>query len=487
MTDINEQLPADSSLTEQSTIVHAWENSFRAHSERTERIKAESQKDLLDAADLTYLPARQRSKTSSDTIRNILKSTDHTLVGQGVLLTQVHIPLFASLSPISANPVETVTVAGHNLRDTLSQVDKLSQEIVILTAPYNAARQREQERKALIRIGVIIAIFVLAFLGWKGYQWFSEQMALRTLYNDGIQAVEQGDWETAQSRFSALARQAPDYKDVQTQRLESYYLAAKAAFEEEDWIAAMRALAGLGRLDPNYKDTQALSEEVQAGPDFIFVPAGEFEMGSSQGALHETPIHTIYLDAYWIMRTEVTNEQYSECVLAGACNEPNNTRWNDPGYVDHPVTDVDWQQAADYAAWIGGSLPTEAQWEKACRGTDARIYPWGEKASSADLASYVGNERTTTPVGTYSKGASPYGLLDMSGNVKEWTTDWYNSRYYEASPSFNPTGPASGDSRVVRGGSFFESRNPVDCVGRRVQRPINPARSIGFRMVISGY
>jgi len=159
-------------------------------------------------------------------------------------------------------------------------------------------------------------------------------------------------------------------------------------------------------------------------------------------AYPEVPIHTVSLESYWIDKTEVTNSQYALCVADGACDPPSlNTDYigrdyyPDPAFGDYPVTYVNWHMAHDYCAWAGRRLPTEAEWEKAARGTDARRYPWGSSPITADLANfcdvncpkdhanpnYNDGCAVTAPVGSFPEGASPYGVLDMAGNVWEWT------------------------------------------------------------------
>lgn len=198
------------------------------------------------------------------------------------------------------------------------------------------------------------------------------------------------------------------------------------------------------------------------GMTMMYVPEGGFLMGSEGGDSDESPVHTVYLDAYWIDQTEVTNAQYQQCVEDGACSLPDetgsysrNNYYGNSAYADYPVIDVNWNQANDYCEWAGRRLPTEAEWEKAARGTDGRTYPWGEKSPSADLANYNGNVGDTTEVGSYPAGASPYGALDMAGNVLEWVADWYDEDYYASSPLENPQVPAGGDYRVIRGGSWW--------------------------------
>jgi formylglycine-generating enzyme required for sulfatase activity len=225
------------------------------------------------------------------------------------------------------------------------------------------------------------------------------------------------------------------------------------------------------------------------GAVYIPIPAGEFLMGSpdNMGSGDEHPQHTVYLDVFWIMQTEVTNAQYAKCVAAGACSAPDNTHWQDAAYADHPVTNVDWNQANAYAQWAGGRLPTEAEWEKAARGTDGRTYPWGNEAPAALLANccvFV-NETETTPVGNYPAGASPYGALDMAGNVWEWTADWYDSSYYSQSPAQNPTGPSSGDYRVLRGRAYWDDADVVRVATRNPKNPDLRSGFFGFRVVSS--
>ncbi len=210
----------------------------------------------------------------------------------------------------------------------------------------------------------------------------------------------------------------------------------------------------------------------------ILIPAGTFQMGSDDGEEDEQPMHMVYLDAYWIDQTEVTNHQYAQCVAAGVCTVPKKpdayyrtSNYGNPEFSKYPVVNVSWEQAQSYCKWAGGRLPTEAEWEKAARGTDGRKYPWGNEFNCKmgnfddeikDNSNVVpggpncDGYQDMAPVGIYPQGASPYGALDMAGNVWEWTADWYGW-YPEDKEARNPTGPESGDHRTVRGGSWWLS------------------------------
>ncbi len=227
------------------------------------------------------------------------------------------------------------------------------------------------------------------------------------------------------------------------------------------------------------------------GETLVYMPAGEFTMGSDIGASDEQPVHTVYLDAFWINQTEVTNKQYQACVDAGTCEPPSSTSsythpsyYENPEFDNYPVVYVNWDKANRYCeVWAGGDLPTEAQWEKAARGTEAFTYPWG-KGVDCNKANYNGScVGDTSPVRSYESGKSPYNAYDMAGNVWEWVNDYYQSDYYTVlgSNASNPQGPSSGDVRVLRGGSWNYNLNDVRSASRAGLNPTYTSLSGGFR------
>jgi formylglycine-generating enzyme required for sulfatase activity len=237
------------------------------------------------------------------------------------------------------------------------------------------------------------------------------------------------------------------------------------------------------------------------GMVMVCVPAGEFLMGSAdadrRAYIGEKPQHTVYLDAFWIDSTPVTNAHYRRCLKAGACTQThfwNDSRYNaavQPVLVTHPA------QAEAYATWAGARLPTEAEWEKAARGTDGRVYPWGGTFDPARLnycdlnceydwqdAAGDDGHTWTSPVGAYPAGASPYGALDMAGNVWQWVADWFEEDYYARAPNRNPPGPEAGDRRVLRGGSFIATQWNVRCACRHWNLPGQFPLDAGFRCAV---
>ncbi len=228
------------------------------------------------------------------------------------------------------------------------------------------------------------------------------------------------------------------------------------------------------------------------GAPMVLVPAGSFTMGSEAGGDDEKPLHSIFLDAFHMDRHEVTTMQYARFLEATGRKPPD--KWDGirlPQVGDRPVVGVDWYDADAYCRLYGKRLPTEAEWEKADRGTDTRPYPWGEERPTAALALYDKScifcnvyEDVLKPVGSYENGKSPYGIYDMAGSVQEWTADWYDEHYYKRSPERNPTGPSQGREKVVRGGSWLSRPMLLRTGLRNWENPTDRLDYVGFRCAL---
>ncbi len=238
----------------------------------------------------------------------------------------------------------------------------------------------------------------------------------------------------------------------------------------------------------------------QDGQVMVQIPAGQFLMGSvdtdPDASDDEKPQRVIHLDTFWIDQTEVTYAQYQTCVEMGNCSAARSMA-STFRKADFPVIGVNWQQAQAYCQWVGGRLPTEAEWEKAARGMDARRYPWGNEFDGTRLnycdSNCVADSRDNSaddgyryiaPVGSYPTGTSPYGVFDMSGNVWEWTADWYAIDSYKNLSAQNPGGPESGLQRVVRGGSWAYQGRALRTAERHRDVPTSQHDNMGFRCML---
>jgi serine/threonine protein kinase len=252
------------------------------------------------------------------------------------------------------------------------------------------------------------------------------------------------------------------------------------AFSEMVRIPAGNFIQGSTVEEVNYAHELCMSDD-------------EFDQCWRSGLDDELPQHEVYLDEFYVDKYEVTNAQYSVCVNAGFCDPPSdpssNTRnsyFHDPRYADYPVIYVTWYDADRYCRWAGRRLPTEAEWEKAARGDNGGLWPWGNsfspEYSNVRPGGVAPDTSDTIRVGSYPDGVSPYGAMDMIGNVFEWVADWYSKSYYAVSPNQNPKGPPSGDKKVIRGGSW--NVNPAGS-GRTASRAPAPPDGryfdIGFR------
>jgi formylglycine-generating enzyme required for sulfatase activity len=252
---------------------------------------------------------------------------------------------------------------------------------------------------------------------------------------------------------------------------------------------------GPAQVTPSTQESLARSHEAPRtlpepgsrddGAPMVLVPAGEFTMGSDQGEDDEKPTHQVHLDAFYMDKFEVTVELYAKFLKATGIDAPR--RWdliNQPPHQKLPVVSISWSNADTYCRWVGKRLPTEAEWEKAARGTDGRLYPWGNDSPNPRRANYGKSKESfhqaLVLVGTLHDGQSPYGIYELAGNVWEWTSDWYDKNYYQNGPARNPKGPLSGESKVLRGGSWLEGPQILRSVNRENLKP-KSWYYIGFR------
>jgi formylglycine-generating enzyme required for sulfatase activity len=228
------------------------------------------------------------------------------------------------------------------------------------------------------------------------------------------------------------------------------------------------------------------------GSILVFVPAGSFPMGSEQGDEDEKPVHTVYLDGFYIDKYEVSWGQWKRSGLPFSESVEDRAplpRAPDWGIVDEqPMLNVTWDEARAYLAWAGKRLPTEAEWEKAARGPDGRTYPWGDEPPSFDRAVWKAHpaaEVSTLPVDCCAAGASPYGAFNMAGNVYEWCEDVYDRTFYAKAPAKNPVNRQPGRHRVLRGGALVLEKEDLRSALRYRLRPEDRTPYIGFRGALS--
>lgn len=223
------------------------------------------------------------------------------------------------------------------------------------------------------------------------------------------------------------------------------------------------------------------------GITMVYIPEGEFTIGSSarEGDADEHPAHKVFLDGYWLGKTEVTFEQYDRFCAESGREKAADEGW---GRGNRPAVYVSWNDARDYCNWLAKKtglkfrLPSEAEWEKAARDR----YPWGSQPPDPERANFDKENMRTMPVGSYPPGASPYGILDLSGNVWEWALDWYDPGFYRNSPRENPRGPEAGVEKAVRGGSWANGPDLVRSANRSGENPESKLNILGFRLALGG-
>ena len=304
--------------------------------------------------------------------------------------------------------------------------------------------------------------------------------ALQAHYQKGLGYINLGRWQEAKRELEQVFEADPNYQEVQ----------AKLK-EVEDQLKALQP--------PAAGDQQT---RLADGAVMVYVPAGSFDMGSTGGESSELPVHTVSLDGFWLDRNQVTNAQFAVFLNTQGNQVEEGVTWLEleddsclieqvagqyqpkPGYADHPAIEVSWYGALAYCRWVGGRLPSEAEWEYAARGRPGSAYPWGDNPPDCAKANYGECVGETSPAGDYPMGASWCGALDMAGNVWEWAGDWYEQSYYNLSPLENPTGPRGGSYRVVRGGSWSSEAGDLRAAYRLNNPPANRNNDLGFRCVV---
>ena len=251
------------------------------------------------------------------------------------------------------------------------------------------------------------------------------------------------------------------------------------------------------------------SAAVRGTENMVYIPGGSFQMGSTLSS-NARPVHAVSLSPFYIDKTEVTNQQWQSCVEAGSCDPPQvlsdidgQPYYSEPAYGEHPVVNITWHQAAAFCEWRDARLPTEAEWEMATRWDDANqvstAYPWGDEwhsenanycdpscpLASRSSTSYDDGYPLTAPVGSFPDGVSHFGVLDMAGNVAEWTADLYQPDYYSVSPTDNPAGPETGAFRVVRGGAWGVNPANLQSAIRSAYSPGVFGPGVGLRCAVS--
>jgi formylglycine-generating enzyme required for sulfatase activity len=220
------------------------------------------------------------------------------------------------------------------------------------------------------------------------------------------------------------------------------------------------------------------------GSVLVAVPGGPFVMGYSYA---DNPERDVTVGDFWIYSTEVTNQQYALCVNAGKCTPPDledNPEFTNYRFVSNPVVGVNHTQAAEYCTFVHGRLPTEAEWEKAARGPEGNIFPWGDNSPVCDLLNYNFCKGKKVDIRSYPDGVSYYGLFDMSGNIREWVADWYKNDYFKDSEDTDPLGPELGQKRSVRSSSFADSADFAISAHRFSLVPEESLPDLGFRCVV---
>ena len=359
-------------------------------------------------------------------------------------------------------------------------------------------------RRTILLMAGLLAVYV------AGRAIYLEGCKSR-LYTAGQAAAMSGQWPEAFRQFHALVRLDPGYRDARNQLEQVIQGAVTTIPGGNDVDGEVKLLRWLAIAGSETTLAEVLDRSV------VSIPAGEFSMGSDTGRDDERPPRLVYVDAFELDRYEVTNAQYRHFLQVMQREPPPYWSGNEypPGQSDYPVAGVSWSDAEAYCAWVGQRLPTEAEWEKACRATGGRLYPWGNEWSwnraNFDVSSYTARPagqvepghsqwdmawvllRASSgvsrlwPIGSFPEGASPYGIMDLAGNVSEWVADWYNWGGYWDWPARNPRGTQPPWNHSLRGSAWYDpnssaawAQSQSRCSARNSSHEVRDPR-IGFR------
>lgn len=337
---------------------------------------------------------------------------------------------------------------------------------------------KKSRNRAYIAVGAALTTLLL-LLGigayfFNQYRQSARVIQAQTLIEESKQlTTELKGFEAIDKLAEAQVLHAPSVSDfdLETQGIRAT-VAEGLTLEGEMLLRTASEAADADLWDEYYVSaTQFFSQALALAPPshslvYVKIPAGEFEMGQNRTQ------RMVQVDEFWMMRTEVTKGQYKRCVNAGKCSRPNDSQFEDNRFQFDPVVGVSWEQADEYAFWVGGRLPTEAEWEYACRGTDGRKYPWGDEPADVSRLNFRDSlGSSTNTVGSYASGISPFGIYDMLGNALEWTADRF---------------AGESDMRSLRGGAFWTYGNLASCALRYNNDPNYSMLGNGFRVIIDG-
>ena len=403
-----------------------------------------------------------------------------------------------ALAPVGSGLAEELGLIVESLEAKQKARQKARQKAPAIPAPRPPFEKKGEKEPEVVTVSPPVA---------------TEEDEPDALFDDGLAAYRRGEWAKAKELLAEVVRQQPGYErdrqkaSILLTETERQLVPSRRHVPGWAWVVMASVLVllvvGGGKMlfpsrapAPAAVNTRIRSAD---GKMMVYVPAGAFLMGSDlaqdpHARYDEQPQHEVYLSAFWIDRTEVTDEEYEACVRAGVCAPPAHD-----SITGYPAVGVDWVNARAYCQWVGGELPTEAQWEKAARGTDGCIYPWGNvfdwgKVNFCDAEcptdlrheSYVDGHEEVASVYGIPDGASPYGALNMAGNVWEWVLDCYNSEFYgtAAATGNDPVSYSSGCNEfVLRGGSWANDQHSARSANRYGSDPNSRGCDVGFRCV----